>query len=81
MLIKVKDREGNIYSNDMSIDNDKSIIEIHFCTSYTQAIVQDTLVNEQGTTTYPTKDIIIPLENPNWVDMIAVNEDEIGEWA
>ena len=81
MLIKVKDKEGNIYTNNMSKSNDKSILEIHFCTSYTQVVVQDTIVNDEGVTIYSEKDIIIPLENPNWADMIAVDDNEIGEWA
>ena len=81
MLIKVKDKEGNVYTSDMSKENDKSILEMHFCTSYTQVIVQDTIIDENGKTIYPEKDIIIPLEGGNWVDMIAVDEDEIGEWA
>lgn len=81
MLIEVKDKEGNIYSSNMSKENNKSILAIHFCTSYTQVNVQDKAVNEYGEYYYPEKDIIIPLEGGNWVDMIAIEEDEIGSWA
>lgn len=80
MLIKVKDYEGNLYTNEM-FNNDRTILEMHFCTSYTQVIVQTIETDENGKQTYPEKNIIIPLENASWVDMIAVSEDEIGEWA
>lgn len=79
MLIKVKDSKGKIFSNDMS--NFECIIEIHFCTSYTQVIVQE---KDEETNKTINRDIIIPIENKNdleqVVDMIAVTSDEIGSW-
>ena len=77
MLIKVRDSKGKVFSNDMS--NFECIIEIHFCTSYTQVVVQ-----EKDTETNKTinRDIVIPIENENSIeqaiDMIAVKTDEIG---
>ena len=55
MLIKIKDKEtGYIYTNDMCFENKRAIIELHFCTSYVQALVQDTA--EEGF----TKDLFLP---------------------
>jgi len=81
MFFKVKDNEGNIYTNNMSPDADKWIIVIQFGTSYTQVIVQDKILNDQGEIIYPEKNIIIPLNELHWLDMIAVNSNEIGEWV
>lgn len=39
-MIKVKDSQGVVYSSDMSLKDDNSILEIHFCTSYTSVEVQ-----------------------------------------
>lgn len=63
MFITVKDEEGNIYTNDMSKNNDKTIIEIHFSTSRTEVIVQDIEINSIGKTVYVYKSIIIPSTN------------------
>jgi hypothetical protein len=42
MIIKVKRHwDGKIFTSDMSDPYGDVIIEIHFCTSYTQVIVQD----------------------------------------
>jgi uncharacterized protein (DUF4213/DUF364 family) len=82
MKIAVKDRDGNVYTNDMS--SDKTIIEIHFGTSYTQAIVQTEVTGENGVTTYPEKNVFIPTEADDLasaLDFIAVSDSEIGEWA
>lgn len=84
MKIAVKDREGNIYTNDMSDENKQSIIEIHFSTSYTQVIVQDQIVDDEGSDRFLTKDIIIPIEQDGLgyvIDMMAVKDYEIGEWV
>lgn len=79
MLIKVKDSKGKVFSNDMS--QFECIIEIHFCTSYTQVVVQEK-DDEEDKTIY--RDIIIPIKNDNEleqaIDFIAVKSDEIGSW-
>ncbi|MDT2832378.1 hypothetical protein P7H62_15430 [Vagococcus carniphilus] len=79
MLIKVRDSKGKVFSNDTS--NFECIIEIHFCTSYTQVVVQEKDVETDETI---FRDIIIPIENKNnleqVIDMIAVKSDEIGSW-
>lgn len=83
MRIAVKDINGQLYTNDMSDNNKHVIIEMHFCTSYTQIIVQDT-VEEGEKTIYPTKNVIVPLESDTLdyaLDMMAITDDEIGEWA
>ena len=82
MLIRVRDDvTGKIYSNDMSENNDLSILEIHFCTSYTQVEVQDKINNGKGLE-YPTHTICIqPLgTKPNWVDLIAIQDSNAGSW-
>jgi len=81
MIVKVRDKDGNIYTNDMSHNADKWILEIHFGTSYTQVIVQDKLQNDEGNEIFPQKNIIIPMGDMYWIDMLAVNENEIGEWV
>ena len=76
-LIAVKDNEGNVYT--MPSSTNKSIIEVHYSTSYYQFVVQDVITGEDGETLYPEKTIIVPLNENNWVDFIAVKESEIGE--
>lgn len=84
MTIKVRNmKTGVVYSNDMSDANKHSILEINFCTSYTQVTVQDEEVNEVGDKCWPQYDIIVPpeLSKVNWIDMIAVQNDPVGEWV
>lgn len=80
MITKVRDKEtGAVYSSDMSDENKSKILDINFCTSYTEVTVQD----ETGGN-FPTKNLIIPPigSEPYWVDMIAINENDIeGEWV
>lgn len=75
-LLKVKDNEGNIYT--MPSETPKCILEVHYSTSYLQFVIQDYSIDEYGSEIYPIKDIIVPLDTGNWVDMIAIKEDEIG---
>lgn len=82
MILKVKDNKtGVIYTSDMSDENKHSILNINFCTSYTQVEVQDEIL-EDGELKYPTHDIILkPLGSKvNWIDLIAVMNDNDGEW-
>lgn len=74
--------EGEVYSNDMSLSNDNVILEIHFCTSYTEVIVQKKSIDGDGTIIYPTHTIIIPPEGsrPHWVDLVAVKDCKKGKW-
>lgn len=81
MLIKVKDKQGNIFSTDMT--DKRCIYEIHFCTSYTQFLVQEEYVDENGKKKYKHKSIVVPAKK-TWdletaLDFIAVNEEELGE--
>ena len=76
-LIAVKDNEGNVYT--MPSNTSKCIIEIHYSTSYYEFIVQDVITGEDGETLYPEKTIIVPINENNWVDFIAVKESELGE--
>lgn len=83
MELKVRDLKTNtIYSSNMSDNNKHCILEIHFCTSYTQVVVQDE-VEEAGGKVYPSHDIVLPPigSEVNWVDLIATQEDNQGEWA
>ena len=76
-LIAVKDSEGNVYT--MPSETSTCILEIHYSTSYYQFEVQDTVEHEDGTIIYPKKTIIVIINKDNWVDLIAVDENEIGE--
>lgn len=76
MLLKVKDKSGEVYT--MPSDTPKCILAVHYSTSYYQFEVQDHVIDESGKETFPKKDIIVPLNKNNWVDFIAVDNDEIG---
>ena len=76
-IISVKDKQGNVYS--MPSNTDSCILEVHYSTSYYQFEVQDTIKHDDGTITYPKKTIIVIINKDNWVDLIAVDENEIGE--
>ena len=76
-LIAVKDSAGNVYT--MPSNTSKCIIEIHYSTSYYQFIVQDVITGEGGEKAYPEKTIIVPINENNWIDFLAVDESELGE--
>ena len=76
-LIAVKDNEGNVYT--MPSETSTCILEITYSTSYYQFEVQDTVEQEDGTITYPKKTIIVIINKDNWVDLMAVSVNEIGE--
>ena len=76
-LIAVKDKQGNVYT--MPSETSTCILEVHYSTSYYQFEVQDTVEHDNGTIMYPQKTIIVLINKENWVDLIAVDENEIGE--
>ena len=76
-LVAVKDSKGNVYT--MPSETSTCILEVHYSTSYYQFVVQDVITGEDGETLYPEKTIIVPINENNWVDFIAVKESEIGE--
>lgn len=82
MQVAIKQNDtGQIYSNDMGADNKHSILAMHFCTSYTQVVVQDEVDGK-----FPTHDIILPAfgTEPNGlsyaIDHMATQNDPEGEW-
>ena len=82
MLIKVKDKKtGVIYSSNMMDGNKHSILAMNFCTSYTQVTVQDE-IEIYGEIKFSTHDIILPPlgTKPNWIDLIAIKNDNEGTW-
>ena len=82
MKIEVKDKQtGKVYSNDFGVDHGQSILEIHFCTSYTQVVVQD-VIPVGDKLSYPAKSLILPPlgSKPNPIDLIATDGDHEGEW-
>lgn len=72
-IVVTRDSDQRVFTSDMS--GDDSIIEIHFCTSYTQVVVQE-MVEGKG----KCHDIICPPlgSTPNPVDLIATQGDETG---
>ena len=76
-LIAVKDNEGSVYA--MPSETSTCILEVTYSTSYYQFIVQDVITGEDGEILYPEKTIIVPINEDNWIDFIAVKESEIGE--
>jgi len=76
MDIKVKRlSDGKIFSNDMNDENNRCILAINFCSSYTQVTVQEEVNGK-----FPPSDIICaPIgTDPNWIDLIAPKDDERG---
>ena len=76
-MIKVKrNSDGKIFTNNMS--ERESIYEIHFCTSYTQVMIQEE--DEEGK--LKSKGIICdPVgTKPNPIDLIAAQDDETGSF-
>lgn len=74
MEIKVLDKEtGVVYTNNMSDKNKHCILELHFCTSYTQIVVQDELDGN-----YNTHEIFVePVgSKSNMLDLIAIKDDD-----
>ena len=74
-MIKVtRDKDGKVFASDMS--KDECIIEIHFCTSYTQVKVYE--FGEDRA--FWEKDIICqPIgTKPNTLDLIATQDDDTG---
>jgi hypothetical protein len=83
MLLKIKDKKTDvIYTSDMSDQNIHAILSLNFCTSYTEVEVQDK-IEEDGKITYPKHTVILPPigTKPYWVDLIATQEDNDGEWV
>ena len=76
-LIAVKDSTGNVYT--MPSNTSKCIVEIHYSTSYYQFIVQDAITGKDGEKSYPEKTIIVPINENNWIDFLAVKDSELGE--
>ena len=76
-IISVKDKQGNVYT--MPSETSTCILEITYSTSYYQFEVQDTVEHDDGTITWSQKTIIVPINTDNWVDFLAVDENEIGE--
>lgn len=77
-MIKVKrDRDGKVFTTDMS--QDEGIYEMHFCTSYTQVMIQE--LNEEGRLTN-SEIICEPVgTKANWIDLIATQDDDTGTFV
>lgn len=66
----------------MSDENKQAILALNFCTSYTEVQVQDQ-IEIDGEIKYPETTLILPPigTEPNWIDMIATQDDPEGEWV
>jgi len=76
MIQVIRTKDGKIFTSDMS--KFENIIEIHFCTSYTQVIIQE----KDEDNKLQLKDIIC---NPigtesDFIDMIAVQSNDVGKF-
>lgn len=76
-IIAVKDKQGKVYT--MPSETTTCILEVHYTTSYYQFEVQDTVEEDYGALYFPKKTIVVPIDESNWIDFIAVSKDEIGE--
>lgn len=75
-MIKVRrKRDGAVFSSDMGDDEPRSILAMHFCTSYTLVEVQDMGVTGRET------DIYLPPVGsiPSPIDWIALADCDEGE--
>jgi len=77
---------GNVFTNDMTEDNDRIIYEIHFCTSYTQVLTQSRVVNDEGETIINNGEIFIECGDTaddlaKALDFVAIPSGSNGEWA
>ena len=76
-MIKVKrHKDGKVFTTDMS--ENESIFEIHFCTSYTQVMIQE----YDGDGKLQQGEIICEPAGttPNCIDLIATQHDDSGEF-
>lgn len=74
MISVIRDKDKKVFTTDMS--KEECIYEMHFCTSYTQVLVQE--FNKNG---WLDKDEIIcpPVgTKPHWVDQIAILNCDTG---
>lgn len=76
-IIAVKDKQGKVYT--MPSETNTCILEVHYTTSYYQFKVQDTVERDDGALYFPKKTIIVPIDESDWIDFIAVSKNEIGE--
>jgi len=77
MIAVKRHRDGKVFTTDMSKDD--GIYEMHFCTSYTQVMIQE--ADDEGR--LKNSEIICkPVgTEPNWVDLIATQDDDTGEFV
>jgi len=83
MEIKIRDKKtGVVYSSNMNDNNKNAILSINFCTSYTEVEVQD-VIEVDGKKKFPTHTVILPPfgSETSWIDLIATQEDNEGEWV
>jgi hypothetical protein len=73
-IVATRDSDGKQFTTNMS--NDEGIYEMHFCTSYTQVMIQE--IGDDGK--LKNKEIICPPHGtePNPIDLIATQNDETG---
>lgn len=77
MKISIKDNEGNLYENNMQNNVERYILELHFCTSYTEAVCYDVVDGE-----HIERHIIVENEGANPIDLLCIgNDKEIGYWV
>ena len=83
MEIKIRDKKtGVVYSSNMNDNNKNAILSMNFCTSYTEVEVQD-VIEADGKKKFPIHTVILPPfgSEPSWIDLIATQEDNEGEWV
>ena len=78
-MIKVKrDKDGKVFSTDMS--QEEGIYEMHFCTSYSQVMIQE--LDDEGKLTNGEIIICHPVgTEANWIDLIATQDVDTGAFV
>lgn len=76
-MIRVKRHiDGKVFDTDMS--KHEGIYEMHFCTSYTQVMIQE---SDDGGKLQDKEIICAPVgTKPCQIDLIATQEDDTGEF-
>lgn len=69
------------FGNDFTFNKeDDCILEIHYCTSYYQFVVQQKLIDDKGEHYFIKKDLIHTHDNyENPIDLLCVNDEDLCE--
>lgn len=74
-LIKIKDNQGNIWSNDLQESNDRVILALYFCTGYTEVSCQLTTYDVNNIPSYHNKTFFVLNKYYRAIGALAISND------